>query len=317
MNEDMMLRADEKKINWYPGHMARAKRALADQLSRVDVVVELCDARIPRASRNPDLDALIKGKRRLLVLGKADLAQENQTRAWLAYFRAQGIDCMSFDSIRGKAKDIIARIEKASAEAVAKMAARGVKKTVRVMIVGVPNVGKSTFTNRINGASIARTGDRPGVTRSNQWVRITPYLELLDTPGLLWPNLSDQQDARALAFVGTINDNIMDQQMLAIRLMENLMDEHADALTTRFKLKDNTLRGVPLLEEACRGRGWLLPGGVCDTDRGASVILDEFRAGKLGRITLQKAPMKPALKGETVEPNAKSPDSPSGSAVTK
>ena len=141
MNEDMMLRADEKKINWYPGHMARAKRALADQLSRVDVVVELCDARIPRASRNPDLDALIKGKRRLLVLGKADLAQENQARAWLAYFRAQGIDCMSFDSIRGKAKDIIARIEKASAEAVAKMAARGVKKTVRVMIVGVPNVG--------------------------------------------------------------------------------------------------------------------------------------------------------------------------------
>lgn len=298
MNEDMMLRADEKKINWYPGHMARAKRALADQLSRVDVVVELCDARIPRASRNPDLDTLIKGKRRLLVLGKADLAQENQTRAWLAYFRTQGIDCMSFDSIRGKAKDIIARIEKASAEAVAKMAARGVKKTVRVMIVGVPNVGKSTFTNRINGASIARTGDRPGVTRSNQWVRITPYLELLDTPGLLWPNLSDQQDARALAFVGTINDNIMDQQMLAIRLMENLMEEHTDALTTRFKLKDNTLRGVPLLEEACRGRGWLLLGGVCDTDRGASVILDEFRAGKLGRITLQKAPLPPKKKAE-------------------
>lgn len=136
------------------------------------------------------------------------------------------------------------------------------------------------------------------MTRSNQWVRITPYLELLDTPGLLWPNLSDQQDARALAFVGTINDNIMDQQMLAIRLMESLMEEHTDALTTRFKLKDNTLRGVPLLEEACRGRGWLLPGGVCDTDRGASVILDEFRAGKLGRITLQKAPLPPKKKAE-------------------
>ena len=283
MNEDVMLRADEKKINWYPGHMARAKRALADQLSRVDVVVELCDARIPRASRNPDLADMMKNKRHLLVLGKADLADERETRAWLGYFRAQGIDCMSFDSIRGKAKDIIARIEKASADAVAKMAAKGVKKTVRVMIVGVPN----------DGASIARTGDRPGVTRSNQWVRITPYLELLDTPGLLWPNLSDQQDARALAFVGTINDNIMDQQMLAIRLMERLMEDHADALTTRFKLKNNALRGVPLLEEACRCRGWLLPGGVCDTDRGAAVILDEFRAGKLGRITLQKAPVKP------------------------
>ena len=231
MNEDVMLRADEKKINWYPGHMARAKRALADQLSRVDVVVELCDARIPRASRNPDLADMIKNKRHLLVLGKADLADERETRAWLGYFRAQGIDCMSFDSIRGKAKDIIARIEKASADAVARMAAKGVKKTVRVMIVGVPNVGKSTFTNRINGASIARTGDRPGVTRSNQWVRITPYLELLDTPGLLWPNLSDQQDARALAFVGTINDNIMDQQMLAIRLMENLRKNPAYAQT--------------------------------------------------------------------------------------
>ena len=260
MNEDVMLRADEKKINWYPGHMARAKRALADQLSRVDVVVELCDARIPRASRNPDLADMIKNKRHLLVLGKADLAEERETRAWLGYFRAQGIDCMSFDSIRGKAKDIVARIEKASADAVAKMAAKGVKKTVRVMIVGVPNVGKSTFTNRINGAAIARTGDRPGVTRSNQWVRITPYLELLDTPGLLWPNLSDQQDARALAFVGTINDNIMDQQMLAIRLMERLMEDHADALATRFKLKDHTLRGVPLLEEACRCRGGLRNG---------------------------------------------------------
>lgn len=304
MNEDVMLRADEKKINWYPGHMARAKRALADQLSRVDVVVELCDARIPRASRNPDLVDMIKNKRHLLVLGKADLADERETRAWLGHFRAQEIDCMSFDSIRGKAKDIIARIEKASADAVAKMAVKGVKKTVRVMIVGVPNVGKSTFTNRINGASIARTGDRPGVTRSNQWVRITPYLELLDTPGLLWPNLSDQQDARALAFVGTINDNIMDQQMLAIRLMERLMEDHADALTTRFKLKNNALRGVPLLEEACRCRGWLLPGGVCDTDRGAAVILDEFRAGKLGRITLQKAPVK-APKETTLMRDAK------------
>ena len=294
MDNDFIVRAQDKKINWYPGHMARAKKKLIEQLSRVDVVVELCDARIPRASRNPDLNELVKNKKRLLILNKADLADEAQTRAWLGYFRAQGLDCMSFDSAKGRAKDVIRRIEQAASEAVEKMAARGVKKTVRVMIVGVPNVGKSTFTNKVNGASIAKTGDRPGVTRNNQWVRITPYLELLDTPGLLWPRLDDQNDARALAFVGTINDQVMDQQMLAIWLLEALLAIRPEAVVQRFKLRDASLRGVALLEEACRGRGWLMPGGVPDTDRGAAVILDEFRGGKLGRLTLQSAPAKKA-----------------------
>ncbi len=308
MYDDMILRAEDKKINWYPGHMARAKRKLVEQLSRVDVVVELCDARIPRASRNPDLGELVKNKKRLLILNKADLAEESKTRAWLAYYRSQGIDCMSFDSAKGRAKDVIARIEKAASEAVARMAARGVKKTVRVMIVGVPNVGKSTFTNKVNGASIAKTGDRPGVTRNNQWVRITPYLELLDTPGLLWPKLDDQDDARALAFVGTINDQIMDQQMLAVRLLELLMRDQRAATAQRFKIKNPDATDVKLLEEAWRGRGWLMPGGVLDTDRGAAVILDEFRGGKVGRITLQQAPQKKpepaAQKAEEKTPDA-------------
>ena len=292
--DHLIVKAEEKAINWYPGHMARAKRKLVEQLSRVDVVVELCDARIPRASRNPDLDELVKNKKRLLILNKADLAEPDKTAAWLSYYRAQGMDVMSFDSAKGRAKDVLTRIERAASEAVARMAARGVKKTVRVMIVGVPNVGKSTFTNKINGASIAKTGDRPGVTRASQWVRITPYLELLDTPGLLWPKLNDQRDAQCLAFVGTINDQVMDQQMLAIRLLERLMQDKAEAVTARLKLKDQALTGVALLEEACRGRGWILPGAVCDTDRGSAVILDEFRAGKLGRITLQAAPAKRA-----------------------
>ena len=296
--DHMILRAEDKAINWYPGHMARAKRKLTEQLSRVDVVVELCDARIPRASRNPDLSDLVKNKKRLLILNKSDLADEAATRAWLSYYRSQGIDCMSFDSAKGRAKDVIARIEKAASEAVAKMAAKGVKKTVRVMIVGVPNVGKSTFTNKVNGSSIAKTGDRPGVTRNNQWVRITPYLELLDTPGLLWPKLDNQNDARALAFVGTINDQVMDQGMLAVRLLEYLMDNQKDAAIQRFKIKNPELRDVALLEEVCRCRGWLMPGGVADTDRGSAVILDEFRAGKLGRITLQSAPKKQEKKNE-------------------
>ena len=293
MNDETMLRAQDRKINWYPGHMARAKRLLAEQLGRVDAVVELCDARIPRASRNPDLGKLIADKRRLLVLGKADLAEEAQTRAWLAAFRAQGLEAMSFDSVRGRAKDVIARVERLTQDMVERMAQRGVRKTVRVMIVGVPNVGKSTFTNRINGSAIAKTGDRPGVTRSNQWVRITPYLELLDTPGLLWPNLEDQRDAQALAFVGTIGEQAMDTQLLAIRLLEWLMANKRDAAVARFRIRETgeePLAGLALLEAVCRGRGWLLPGGVCDTDRGAAVVLDEFRAGKLGRVTLQRAP---------------------------
>lgn len=292
MNDETMLRAQDRKINWYPGHMARAKRLLAEQLGRVDAVVELCDARIPRASRNPDLGKLIAGKRHLLVLGKADLAEEAQTRAWLAAYRAQGIEAMSFDSVRGRAKDVVARVERLTQDMVEHMAQRGVRKTVRVMIVGVPNVGKSTFTNRINGSAIARTGDRPGVTRSNQWVRITPYLELLDTPGLLWPNLEDQRDAQALAFVGTIGEQAMDQQLLAIHLLEWLMANKHDAAVARFRIRETDgepLAGLALLEAVCRGRGWLLPGGVCDTDRGAAVVLDEFRAGKLGRVTLQRA----------------------------
>ena len=292
MSDDAIIRAQDRQINWYPGHMARARRLLAEQLSRVDVVVELCDARIPRASRNPDLDALLRGNKRLLILNKADLAEEEITRAWLAHFRAQGIACMSFDSARGRAKDVLSRIEKLSSEAVARMAARGAKKTVRAMIVGVPNVGKSTLTNKVNGVAVARTGDRPGVTKSNQWVRVTPYLELLDTPGLLWPKLDNQDDARALALVGTINDRIMDQQMLAILLLEWLMDARAQAAISRFHIKDASLRGAALLEEACRGRGWILSGGVCDTDRGAAVVLDEFRAGKLGRVSLQRPPKR-------------------------
>ena len=278
--------------------MAKAKRLLADQLRRVDVVIELCDARLPHASRNPDLDKLLAGKKRVLLLNKSDLADANATKAWLKYFREQDIDATPYQSIGGKTKDALTAIERAAKETVERAAEKGMRKTVRCMVVGVPNVGKSTFTNRLHGGNIAKTGDRPGVTRSNQWVRITPYLELLDTPGLLWPKLDDQDDARALAFVGTINDQIMDYQMLAVRLLEHLMQDKPEATMQRFKIKDAQARDVELLNEACRGRGWLMPGGVLDTDRGASVILDEFRGGKIGRVTLQKAPAKPEKKLE-------------------
>ncbi|MFR4291660.1 MAG: ribosome biogenesis GTPase YlqF [Christensenellales bacterium] len=189
-------------INWYPGHMAKAKRLLADQLSRVDVVVELCDARLPYSSRNPDLDKLLAGKKRVLLLNKADLADPAATSAWLNYFRAQGIDAAPYSASTGKAKDALAVIDRAAKEAVERAAQKGIRKTVKAMVVGVPNVGKSTFTNKLHGGNIAKTGDRPGVTRANQWVRITPYLDLLDTPGLLWPRLDDQLAARRLCYIG-------------------------------------------------------------------------------------------------------------------
>ena len=210
-------------INWYPGHMAKAKRLLADQLSRVDVVVELCDARLPYSSRNPDLDKLLAGKKRVLLLNKADLADPAATSAWLNYFRAQGIDAAPYSASTGKAKDALAVIDRAAKEAVERAAQKGIRKTVKAMVVGVPNVGKSTFTNKLHGGNIAKTGDRPGVTRANQWVRITPYLDLLDTPGLLWPRLDDQLAARRLCYIGTVKDDVVDLAMLTIHLLQDML----------------------------------------------------------------------------------------------
>lgn len=280
------------QIQWYPGHMAKAKRLLADQLRRVDAVIELCDARLPVSSRNPDLDGLLRGKKRLLVLGKADLADETASRQWLAFFGRTHQEAFAFNATRASAKDAVRRIEKLTEEAVARQAARGVRKTVRAMVVGVPNVGKSTFINRLNGTPVAITGDRPGVTRANRWVRVGPYLELLDTPGLLWPRLDDAQAAMRLAWLGTIRDEILDGEALAISLLGALLAARPQAVCDRFKLAPASaaLRGPALLEAVCAGRGFLMAGGVFDTERAAAIVLDEFRGGKLGRITLENAP---------------------------
>lgn len=291
-------------INWYPGHMAKAKRLLADQLGRVDVVLELCDARLPHASRNPDLDKLISGKKRVLLLNKADLADPQATSAWLNEFRKQGLDVASYNASAGKAKDAMAVIERAARETVERAAQRGIKKTVRAMVVGVPNVGKSTFTNKLHGGSIAKTGDRPGVTRSNQWVRINPYLELMDSPGLLWPRLDDQVAARRLCYIGTVKDDVVDLAMLTIHLLQDMLKVKPEAVMERFRFNDPTLTGEALLEAVCKGRGFLMKGGVFDYDRCCAVVLDEFRAGKLGRITLEM-PQK-AEKPRLTIPGAKS-----------
>lgn len=282
------------QINWYPGHMAKSRRLLQEQLRAVDAVIELCDARAPQATRNPDLEKLTKDKARILVLNKADLADDDETARWVEYFRQKGLTAMRFNSNGGKTKEILAKIEQATKPAVERAAKRGVKKTVRLMIIGIPNVGKSTFINRIHGSGIVKASDRPGVTRSNQWVKIGPYLELLDTPGMLPPRMDDQEGARLLAYLGSIRDQIMDTEELAGQLLMHLMELRPAPVRTRFKIAEDVVFEdyQTAVEAVCASRGWLISGGRPDTDRGSALILDEFRAGKAGRITIQPAPRK-------------------------
>lgn len=273
-------------INWYPGHMAKAKRLLSEQLNRVDVVVELCDARLPFSSRNPDLMKLTEKKERVLILGKADLANPNTTNEWLKVFRREGIQCAALD-MNKQAKQALQLIDRAARETVERAAQRGIRKTVRAMVVGVPNVGKSTFINRLHGGSIAKVGDMPGVTRSNQWVKVSPYLELMDSPGLLWPRLDDQVAAKRLSYIAAIRDEVLDTAQLSIQLLEDLKIMAPQAMQERFKIKDMSLTGADLLDAVCKGRGFLMKGGVMDWERACKIVLDEFRGGKLGRITLE------------------------------
>lgn len=273
-------------ISWYPGHMAKAKRQLQEQLSRADVVIEVCDARIPLSSRNPDLDQLIQFKQRILLLNKADLADPAQTQAWSDHFKAQGITVLALNSLRS-ANKVVPMIDAAARQKIENAQKRGIKKTVRAMVVGVPNVGKSTLINLIKGKSTIKTADKPGVTRSTQWFRVTPYLELMDSPGLLWPKLEDPLAAQRLAYIGSIRDQVHDTLHLCFSLLDELMTKHPDMIMGRYKLSDPSLRGEKLLEAICAARGFLVRGGELDIERGVVAVLDEFRGGKIGRITLE------------------------------
>lgn len=277
----------EMNINWYPGHMAKTKRLLEEQIRKTDIVLELCDARLPFSSRNPDLERMIQGKKHILLLNKADLADADISQKWIQAFRKDGLEAFLIQAKKLNVKETVDSIGRATREAVARAAERGIRKTVRAMVVGVPNVGKSTFINRIHGKSIAETGDRPGVTRSVRWIRITPYLEMMDTPGLLWPRLDDQLAARRLSYLGTIRDDVLNIDELTLTLLNDLAGIAPQAVMERFHVEDPTLRGVELMDAVCRGRGFLLKGKECDYERCCRVVLDEFRAGKLGRISLE------------------------------
>lgn len=294
----MTMEESSLDIQWYPGHMAKARRMLAESVKLVDVVIEMVDARAPASTRNPDFDDLFGAKPRVVVLNKADLADSEATRAWIRAYRARGWDAISFSANAGKGvKEAVSLVERAARPVVERMKAKGVNKTVRAMIVGIPNVGKSTFINRLRGSAAAKAGNRPGVTRGKQWIVVGPYLEFLDTPGMLWPKFEDKEAARRLAFLGSIRGEIMDNERLSAELLEFLRDRAPEGAKARLKIDmDAEKSGEQLLEEACRRRGWLLPGARPDTERASALILDEFRSGKMGRLTLE-APVQ-APEGE-------------------
>ena len=279
-------------INWYPGHMTKARRALEEDLKLIDVVVEIVDARAPLACRNPDFEALFKNKIRVMLLNKSDLSSPKANKEWIRYFGAQGVSVMEFVSINSSArKNAVNFIEKAGEPVLKKYRDRGISKTLRAMVVGIPNVGKSTFINKLAGVARAQTGDKPGVTRGKQWVKISPYLELMDTPGLLWGKLDDQELAKHLAYIGSIRDDVINVEEIAGLLLIDLDRLCPAELAAKYKkLSEAEDRSVPeaMLEGVARSRGFILSGGVYDTERAARIVLDEYRGGKIAKVCFER-----------------------------
>lgn len=276
-------------IQWYPGHMTKAKRAMKEDVKLVDLVIELVDARAPLASRNPEIDSLAAGKGRVILLNKADLASEKANAAWITYFESQGFQVMKIDA-RAKAtlKQLNALIQEACKEKIERDRRRGIlNRPVRAMVVGIPNVGKSTFINSFAGKAAAKTGNKPGVTKGNQWIRLNKQVELLDTPGILWPKFEDQRVGLLLAFLGSINDEILEKDELASELADYLRNITPGLLKERYGIEEDGKKPYELLDEIAAARACLTKGGVNDLTKAARLLLDEFRGGKLGRITLE------------------------------
>ena len=277
-------------IQWYPGHMAKARRQLTESLKLIDVVVEIVDARAPRATRNPDFDGLFKDKKRVVLLNKSDLASPALTKAWITEYKKNGIESIEFVATNSaKKKAALELMENAAKEKVEKSLAKGVKKTVRAMIVGIPNVGKSTFINSFAGAARAKAANKPGVTRGKQWITVDDY-DLMDMPGVLWKKFDSLETATNLAFIGSIKDDILDIEELACGLLSGVRAIYPQRLMERYKLDEQALALPPydLLQAIGAKRGMLISGGEVNTERAAIMLVDEFRACKWGRISLER-----------------------------
>ena len=277
-------------IQWYPGHMTKARRQIEADLKLVDAVCEIVDARIPISSRNPDIDAICGSKPRIVILNRMDLADPNGTRRWTEYFKTKGITAVPVDckSRRGIG-DFQTAVQTVLKEKIERNAAKGMNKPVRIMIVGIPNVGKSTFINQVSGRKGAKAENRPGVTRGKQWVTVNPTLLLLDTPGILWPKFEDPEVGMMLAYTGAVKDGILDVEELACRLMQLLHSRYPQALMDRYGIEaESGTPGYELIEMAGKKRGFLMARGEINTERMAGVLLEEFRSGKLGKFTLEE-----------------------------
>ena len=291
-------------LNWYPGHMAKTKRQIIEDLKLVDVIVEILDSRIPISSQNPDIQPYIKDKNKVIVLNKCDLADEHATKSWVNYFEINGIPAVVTDANSGKGiREVVNKIKDVVKESQEKYAQKGrAGKSIRVLVLGIPNVGKSSFINRISKKTSAQVGNKPGVTRQKQWIRVEDGIELMDTPGVLWPKFGSEEVAMNLAYTGTIKDDILEKTEIAYSLLKFLVNNYKEKLSERYKLEnlideimsseeyqDENEKYLAIFEAIGRKRGAIVSGGNVDYEKISNILLDEFRSGKLGRITLEKA----------------------------
>ena len=283
------MEENKASFNWYPGHMTKAKRMMQEDIKFNDIVIELIDARIPMSSRNPDIDDLAKNKYRLILLNKSDLADERVTVKWVEFFEKQGIKVIKLDSRqRSGMKSVNNAILEVCKEKIERDRKRGIiNRPVRAMIVGIPNVGKSTFINSFAGKACAKTGNKPGVTKGKQWIRLNKTVELLDTPGILWPKFNNEKIANDLAFIGSINDQILNLTELSLKFIESVKNDYAGIFTSRYDIEEKD-DGVTMLGDIAIARGCLKKGGEPDYDKAAALIFDDFRSGKLGKISIEK-----------------------------
>ena len=277
-------------VQWYPGHMTKAKRQMQEDLKLIDLIIELVDARVPLSSRNPDIDQLGQNKSRLILLNKADLADERQNEAWKEFFQSKGFHVVKVDSRNGAGMKTIQNvIQEACKEKIERDRRRGIKnRPIRAMVAGIPNVGKSTFINTFAGKACAKTGNRPGVTKGKQWIRLNKNVELLDTPGILWPKFEDQEVGIRLAFVGSIKDDILNMEELALKLIDYLKARYTGLLEKRYGISEAG-NAVEILGEIAKARGCLKKGEELDYTKASGLLFDDFRSGKIGRITLEWA----------------------------